>query len=105
MANLLEEELHLLAKYSAIIPGRPHCSTPRRWADVGVKVAGGRREHLGTVDIGGRRYTSREELSRFFARLTAARSADATRTTTEVQQQSKKMTDRASERASAIFGE
>ena len=103
MADLLEEELHLIAKCSAIIPGRPHCSTPRRWADMGVKVPGGRREFLENLDIGGRRYTSREALARFFSRLSAARSADAAGTTADIQKPSKK-TDRASERAAAIFG-
>ena len=71
MTDLLYEELHLLAKSGEMLACRPHRSTTVRWADRGV---GGFR--LETVTIGGRRFTSREALARFIARLNGPPSAN-----------------------------
>jgi hypothetical protein len=46
------------------VPSRPHVSTCWRWARRGV-----RGHKLETIVIGGRRYTSREALERFFTAL------------------------------------
>jgi hypothetical protein len=94
-ANLLNEELILLSRAGNTLPDRVHCSTPRRWASQGV-----RNVKLETIALGGRIYTSREALSRFFARLTASRPG--------CQDQSSPQRERqqaiAGERAQAIFG-
>lgn len=49
------------------IPGRPDASTVYRWWKRGIKGV-----RLETILIGGRRYTSKEALTRFFAATTAA---------------------------------
>jgi hypothetical protein len=94
MADLLREELHLLAKVGDLLPSRPHRSTGIRWADRGV-----RGSRLETVTIGGRRYTSREALARFIARLNGPRSANEP----QVSSLRERQKDLASQRASEIY--
>jgi hypothetical protein len=64
MINIGSEQLRLLTKASADVPGSPHTSTLIRWA-----LRGLRGVRLETVLIGGRRYTSVEAIERFLARL------------------------------------
>lgn len=52
-------------------PGRPHIATVWRWINRGVRGV-----KLETVMIGGRRFTSREALERFFASTTAISSGE-----------------------------
>lgn len=64
------ENEHLLTMTEAarsISRGGVHVSTLHRW-----HLRGCRGVRLETVLIGGRRYTSKEALQRFFARVTAA---------------------------------
>jgi hypothetical protein len=94
MADLLDEELHLLAKAGELLAFRLHRATPIRWADRGV-----RGFRLETVTIGGRRYTSREALARFIARLNGPRSANDPSMSLLRERQR----DLASQRARAIY--
>lgn len=64
MIDTRNEQLRLLTKASADIPGRPHVSTLIRWALRWVKGI-----RLDTVLVGGRRFTSIEAIERFLARL------------------------------------
>lgn len=69
MIDTTTESVITLAEAARDTAGRRlHLSTVHRWRLRGV--AGVKLE---TVLIGGRRYTSREALQRFFARSTAAR--------------------------------
>ena len=61
---MLHESLVTLPEASEIAPGSPHLSTLRRWCSRGI-----RGRVLETVLIGGRRWTSREALERFFTAL------------------------------------
>ena len=61
------ESLIPFQKASEHVAGKPHISTLHRW-----RLRGVRGVKLETVLIGGRRFTSDEALSRFFARTTAA---------------------------------
>jgi hypothetical protein len=68
----LSDELVPLGRAGHLIPGpaaKPHASTLARWARRGV---GKSRARLETVLLGGRRYTSRAALIRFFSRLSEA---------------------------------
>ncbi len=66
MIDIETEQLRLLTKASADLPGHPHVSTVVRWWRRGVRGV-----RLETILIGGRRYTSREALQRFVARLSS----------------------------------
>jgi hypothetical protein len=94
MTDLLDEELHPLAKAGELLTCRPHRSTAIRWADRGV-----RGSRLETVTIGGRRYTSREALTRFIARLNGPRSGNDPPMSSLRERQK----NRASQRASEIY--
>lgn len=61
------EDLLSINEAAREAPGRPHIATVWRWINRGVRGI-----KLETVMIGGRRFTSREALEQFFARLTAA---------------------------------
>lgn len=63
----LRETLLTLTQAAATLPNKPHASTIHRW-----RLNGVRGIRLETIMVGGRRYTSREALERFSARLTAA---------------------------------
>jgi hypothetical protein len=71
MIETTTEQMRLLTKAAADVPGRPHISTLMRWALRGVKGV-----RLETVVIGGRRFTSLEAIQRFIARLSQTRSSD-----------------------------
>jgi hypothetical protein len=60
MIDADNENLIPLFKSPRHIPGRPHISTVYRWADRPVNP-------LETIRVGGRRFTSREAISRFIA--------------------------------------
>jgi hypothetical protein len=64
MINVGSEQLCLLTKASADVPGSPHTSTLIRWAMRGLRGV-----RLETVLVGGRRFTSIEAIERFLARL------------------------------------
>lgn len=63
---MLHESLVTLPEASEIAPGAPHLSTLRRWCSRGVRGC-----VLETVLVGGRRWTSREALERFFTDLSS----------------------------------
>jgi hypothetical protein len=65
--NIGDEKLVSFADAAKLLPGRPHISTWQRW-----RLRGVRGIRLETVLIGGRRYTSREALARFFDAVTVA---------------------------------
>jgi hypothetical protein len=71
-------------------------STPWRWCRKGVRVAGGGRLKLESVQIGAVTYTSRDALRRFLDRLAAARAGDVESAATR--------SDAARERAAAASG-
>lgn len=48
------------------IPGNPHLATIWRWIYRGV-----RGQKLGTIVVGGRRFTTKEEIEKFIAATTA----------------------------------
>jgi hypothetical protein len=64
MIDIEIEEMHLLARASTAVPGKPHVTTLYRWALHGVRGV-----RLETVIVGGRRFTSREAIGRFLATL------------------------------------
>ena len=90
MIDTTNEQLLSLREAAASLPTRPHLCTIHRWRLRGI---GGVK--LGTVKIGGRRYTSAEELDRFIAATTAAADGSPPPTRTPRQRQ------RAIERAEA----
>lgn len=61
------ETLIPLSKAGEELPGGRHLSTVNRWWRRGVRSV-----RLETVMVGGKRYTTREALHRFFAATTAA---------------------------------
>ena len=65
MIDPVTETLETLAEAARSLPSRPHPSTLHRW-----RLRGIRGVKLDTILIGGRRYTSREALQRFFAATT-----------------------------------
>ena len=69
MIDLRIEQLRLLSKAAADVPGRPHSSTLMRWWRRGVKGV-----KLETVVVGGRRFTSIEAIQRFIEALSAPHS-------------------------------
>ena len=70
VTQLLEESLIPISDIPKHLPVRIHISTGRRWYTRGV------REHkLETALIGGRRYTSLQALSRFWAAISGAQNA------------------------------
>jgi hypothetical protein len=62
--DIATEQLQLLSKAPAHIPGRPHPSTIFRWC-----MRGSKGIKLETVVVGGRRFTSLEAIERFICRL------------------------------------
>lgn len=64
MIDTEREQLRLLTKASADVPGNPHVSTLIRWWQRGVRGV-----RLETILVGGRRYTSIEAVQRFITRL------------------------------------
>lgn len=73
MIEIEKEQLRLLAKASADVPGNPHISTLIRWSLHGVKGI-----KLETVLVGGRRFTSVEAIHRFLTRLNEPGSVSST---------------------------
>lgn len=69
---LANEEKIDLAEAARISPGRPHCSAVWRWARRGIMTRGGDRLRLEHIRAGGRVFTSKEALDRFFAALAQA---------------------------------
>jgi hypothetical protein len=61
--DLTTEQIVPLREAAELIPGRPHYSTLRRWQHAGLRGV-----CLETVLIGGRCFTSREAIRRFFER-------------------------------------
>jgi hypothetical protein len=66
------EQLVTFAEATKLIPGRPHLSQTYRWAERGL---GGIK--LEWIKAGGKRFTSVEALSRFYAALTKAAGGEA----------------------------
>jgi hypothetical protein len=66
------EEILTLTQAAKSLPGRPASSTIHRW-----RLRGIRGVRLETILVGGRRFTSRQALERFAARITAAADGEA----------------------------
>lgn len=64
--DLSSEQPITLAEAARSVPGRVHVSTIWRWVQIGV-----RQVRLETICCGGRRFTTREAIQRFFAATTA----------------------------------
>jgi hypothetical protein len=58
------EQLLSMIAASKLLPGRPNVATLWRW-----RTAGCRGHRLETILFGGRRYTSREAITRFLAAI------------------------------------
>ena len=67
MIDTTSEDLISFSDATQLIPGHPHLSQVYRWATRGLRGV-----KLEFVRCGGRRYTSREALARFYAALTKA---------------------------------
>ncbi len=67
MIDISSEDLLSLGEAAKLIPGRPHCTTIWRWSCRGVAGV-----QLESIKLGRTRYTSREALQRFAARLARA---------------------------------
>jgi hypothetical protein len=67
-----KEKKIVFTEAAAHCPQRPHVSALWRWCRKGLKTAGGGRVRLEHVRIGGRIYTSRQAMERFFAAVAAA---------------------------------
>ena len=74
--DILTEDPVTLTEATRIFPGRPHASSIWRWYKHGC--AGVKLE---TYCAGGRRFTTRESITRFIQRVTAARDGVATEAT------------------------
>jgi hypothetical protein len=64
-SDLLAEELLSLSQARATLPHRPAIQTVHRWVQPGIRGV-----RLEVVRTGGRTYTSRQALARFFNKLT-----------------------------------
>jgi hypothetical protein len=89
------ESLVSLTDAAKSLPNRPNLTTVWRWRNRGVRGI-----KLETILIGGRRMTSREALSRFFAATTAA--AEGARVVSETPRQREKRLRAAEKRAEAL---
>jgi Protein of unknown function (DUF1580) len=72
MIDIQTETLIPIAKVPSHLPDRIHIATVWRWVNRGC-----RKVKLVTVLIGGRRYTSLEQLQAFVERTTAAADGDS----------------------------
>lgn len=68
------ESLITMTQAAKLLPGRPNVATLWRWRTSGIRGV-----RLETLRIGGRRMTSKEALSRFHERVTAAADGEAPR--------------------------
>jgi hypothetical protein len=73
MIDTKTETVISFAEASKLTPGRPHLSQIYRWSQAGLRGI-----KLDWIQVGGRRFTSREALDRFFAALTGAAGGEAT---------------------------
>ncbi len=73
---MIENEILIeLADAAKAAPGAPHVSAIWRWCRKGIKVRSGDRLRLDHVRVGGRIFTSRPALARFFKALAEADAA------------------------------
>ena len=89
------EEIVTLTAATKTTPCRPNVATLWRWRTKGIRGI-----RLETMMIGGRRVTSREALSRFFAATTAA--ADGAPIQSETPRQRERAIERAEKRAAEL---
>lgn len=89
------EQLLSMTAAAKLLPGRPNVATLWRWRTTGVRGV-----KLATILYGGRRFTSREALSRFIAATTAA--ADGEPVRHETPRQRERSIDRAEKRAAEL---
>ena len=68
MSDILSEAPIPISEAPKHVPGRPHGATIWRWHKRGISGV-----KLETILIGGRRFTSKEALARFFTATTAAK--------------------------------
>jgi hypothetical protein len=92
--DLQTEHTFLLSKSGDNVCSHPSPATSYRWALKGLRGV-----KLETVMLGGRRYTSREAVTRFFNRLSQAQAA----ATPGPSQQRVEQIARAAERAAETF--
>lgn len=65
--------VHLtLSEAAKLAPTRPSSNAVWRWCRRGIKARNGQRVYLGHVRVGGRIYTTEENVQRFFAELAEA---------------------------------
>lgn len=93
--DISSESLLTITAATKTLPNRPSLSTLWRWIQRGTHGV-----KLETVLLGGRRYTSREALQRFFERTTAA--ADGTAVKVETPTQRRRRLDRVKRELSAV---
>jgi hypothetical protein len=72
MIDAENENLLSFAEAANVIPGRPHLSQVYRWTERGLRGV-----KLEWLRCGGKRFTSREALTRFYQRLTIADGGEA----------------------------
>lgn len=95
MIDPQNERLFPLTDAAKEVPHRPNVTTLWRWQTRGIRGV-----KLETLLVGGRRMTSREALSRFFAATTAAADGDVVRNETPAQRA--RSVDRAEQRAAEL---
>jgi hypothetical protein len=94
MIEALAVTYYLLSKAGRLLPTNPSAATMWRWALKGVDGV-----KLHTTKIGGRRYTTAEDLDLFVARLNGPRSANEPAESSLRERQK----DQASQRAREIY--
>lgn len=95
MIDVQTEKLLTITETARTLPGRPNVTTIWRWRNRGVRGV-----RLETICIGGRRFTSREALARFFAATTAA--ADGAPVPAETPRRRERAIERAEARAEEL---
>ena len=91
------ETLVAWQRVSELIPGQPHLSTLHRW-----RLRGVRGKKLETLLVGGKRFSSREAITRFIVALNADDAPSAQPTFTASQRQ--RMSDAARQELASQFG-
>ena len=97
MIDLSTETLIPWQQVAKYVPGQPHVSTLHRW-----RLRGVRGIRLETLLIGGKRFSSREAITRFIVALNADDAPSAQPTFTASQRQ--RMSDAARQELASQFG-
>jgi hypothetical protein len=89
MIDPTTETLVSFADATKLIPGQPHLSQIYRWAMRGLRGV-----RLEWIRCGGKRFTSREALQRFYSRLTLADGGESSLATPAVRKRQKQSAER-----------